>query len=700
MRTLFLVCALCFFMACHTLQAQDITLTPNNGSTNCLAVVSSLGNQAFFINAPEVIGCSENLILRDRETSVVWHRSDPKSSWRTGWSWPGHVTYSLALTPHVDYVDAEMTITNDSRSNWTNVFSSNCLNTTAACQFVDRKLERTYMSKHGAPFRMDSTNRINTGSSPFAQFYLNEGYGPVSPFIKGLSATSPDKTDDSYIVTMAADGLSYVAATSPKSAFLFNDIDRCCIHSAANFGDIPAGQFASVTCRFYFAHGSLDDFLVRFRREVKGTALLEPADGRVYHGAQLMNFESTADPLAGYLGALNDETIQPAVRGIFFSIPGTRGPAKALGELGSFFKAADSIGYIPELSLFLVSTIATDSAIAHTTQYDAVIDSIITLSKSYGKRMFLRIGGEFNGAGPGWNGGGYHPYDYVTMFRKIVDMYAARGFRDSVATIWCYYPAAANDFDVVDGRGARWYPGDAYVDWFGLDLFNTQDFDMALPDSSRGVITRKGKSERFLAMARAKGKPVYMSETSAAFTNITPDSADSDADWKSWFVNFWNFISAHTEIKGYSYINTNWPERAYPNWGDARINSSPFITQWYRTEMKNPKYIHLPVKGTVAAEGIAGRPDGIVLRQNHPNPFATSTTIRFTLPSQSDVSVRIFDALGREVRSLHRTTAHTGQNLITWDGLDNSGAAVPAGMYICLLRAGNKVGTRSMLLAR
>jgi len=326
--------------------------------------------------------------------------------------------------------------------------------------------------------------------------------------------------------------------------------------------------------------------------------LLEPEDGKVYHGVQLMTYESGNDPIGPYLAALNDSTIQPAVRGFFMSIPGERGPDKSLVGLKNFFHASDSIGFIPELSLFFIGKTATDSAIAVTNQHDRIIDSIITLAKDYGKKMFLRIGGEFNGAGAGWNGGGYHPYLYVTAFRKIVDMFSARGLRDSIAVNWCYEPDAANDFDSVDGRGARWYPGDNYVDWFGLDVFDSSHFDQRLPDFFRGSITKKGKSERFLAMARSKGKPVYMSETSAKAVNISSDNMDGINDWNNWFSKFFEFIDAHKEIKGYGYINANWPTGAYPGWGDARIQNSPFVTAKYIEEMKKSKYIHLPVKIT------------------------------------------------------------------------------------------------------
>jgi len=114
-------------------------------------------------------------------------------------------------------------------------------------------------------------------------------------------------------------------------------------------------------------------------------------------------------------------------------------------------------------------TYGIDSLIAYSTQYDARIQSFIDVVRAHGKPVMLRIGGEFSGW---WNG--YHPYAYPVAFRKIVNMFRASGVTN-VAFVWCYEPAAADDFDAVDSNGnAKWYPGDGYVDWFSIDLFASQ----------------------------------------------------------------------------------------------------------------------------------------------------------------------------------------------------------------------------------
>lgn len=311
-------------------------------------------------------------------------------------------------------------------------------------------------------------------------------------------------------------------------------------------------------------------------------AMLEPPDGRVYHGVG--QYQQGVDD---YIAAMED-TSKPILVKLYFDIPGTRGQNYA--ALRQSLARERAAGRIVELSLGLQDgRSGTDSVIAVSTRHDAIIDSVAKIVREHNAPLFVRPGFEFNGS---WFG--YHQYLYVTAFRKIVDRFRAAGV-DSAAYVWCYYPSgAANDFDSINARGALWYPGDEYVDWFGLDLFNASDFDLELPAFVRGTITAKGKSERFLATARLKQKPVLLSETSAKGTEITASEEDGITDWKAWFEKFFAFIDAHGEIKGFNYINWDW--RAYATWstwGNARIDSNAYILAQYRQEMRRSKYIHL-----------------------------------------------------------------------------------------------------------
>ncbi len=95
--------------------------------------------------------------------------------------------------------------------------------------------------------------------------------GTESVFVRGFGATSPDRTDGSWIVTLSEPAGAYMAATALDAAFLFDNSDRCCIHTAPSFGDIGPSESSTTASRLYLAQGTLDDFLRRLdadRREL------------------------------------------------------------------------------------------------------------------------------------------------------------------------------------------------------------------------------------------------------------------------------------------------------------------------------------------------------------------------------------------------------------------------------------------------
>ena len=100
-----------------------------------------------------------------------------------------------------------------------------------------------------------------------------------------------------------------------------------------------------------------------------------------------------------------------------------------------------------------------------------------------------------------------------------------------------------------------------------------------------------------------------------------------------------------------------------------------------------------------------GLPENITLMQNYPNPFNPSTTIAFAVPTSSLVTIRVYDILGREVRTLLKGVQNGGHSQVTWDGTNNSGARAASGIYYCRLETSLPNGTtrtssRKMLLLK
>jgi hypothetical protein len=88
------------------------------------------------------------------------------------------------------------------------------------------------------------------------------------------------------------------------------------------------------------------------------------------------------------------------------------------------------------------------------------------------------------------------------------------------------------------------------------------------------------------------------------------------------------------------------------------------------------------------------------LKQNYPNPFNPSTTIEFLLAEGGDISLAIYDILGRKIRTLQDGYLNTGSYTLVWDGKDDSGADVPSGTYFCRLTTVSISESKRMVLIR
>lgn len=322
-------------------------------------------------------------------------------------------------------------------------------------------------------------------------------------------------------------------------------------------------------------------------------AKFEPPEGRVVHG--LGQWESYNVTYSAQLSA----ALQPASELLFTVIGDTpRGwePEKFAASLA----AIDARGRIPLIDIALRGLKPTDAQIAalpdplygidheiaNGTKYDGRLQDVANALKAFKKPVMMRIGGEFSGW---WNG--YHPYEYPKAFRKIVAMVRAAG-ASNVAFVWCYEPAASDDFDAKNAAGAnKWYPGADVVDWFSIDLFATAD--VGGPATGHGGLTPYGRTLKFLNMAVAESKPVVIAESAPMQFDITK-STDATAAWDNWFTPYFGLISARPEIKWFVYISYDWTKAGDYNaqgWKNNDLASSSLLGA-YKTELGKAKYLH------------------------------------------------------------------------------------------------------------
>ena len=92
--------------------------------------------------------------------------------------------------------------------------------------------------------------------------------------------------------------------------------------------------------------------------------------------------------------------------------------------------------------------------------------------------------------------------------------------------------------------------------------------------------------------------------------------------------------------------------------------------------------------------------DKAELMQNNPNPFNPSTSIKYYIPQAMDVTIKIYDVLGREVTTLINKQATTGYHVVYWNGRDSYGRSVASGVYLYRLTAGTFSETKKMNLLK
>jgi hypothetical protein len=128
--------------------------------------------------------------------------------------------------------------------------------------------------------------------------------------------------------------------------------------------------------------------------------------------------------------------------------------------------------------------------------------------------------------------------------------------------------------------------------------------------------------------------------------------------------------------------------------GGARTFDTPWdmpLDVWSNSE----KPEETAPEGWVSVKEIPGNPQTYALEQNFPNPFNPSTKIRFSIPEQGLVTLKVFNLLGEEIATLINTEMTTGSY-----EADFRGTEISSGIYFYTLTADNFISTKKMILLK
>ncbi len=136
-------------------------------------------------------------------------------------------------------------------------------------------------------------------------------------------------------------------------------------------------------------------------------------------------------------------------------------------------------------------------------------------------------------------------------------------------------------------------------------------------------------------------------------------------------------------------------------------------TYWYKLEdvsLNGNVLEHGPVKITIAAqkgffEKLSGQtvPKTVTLYPNFPNPFNPVTHIVFAIPQNKEnnlVTLTVFDLNGKKIKNLLHQRLSSGKYELRWEARDSRGRNVSSGMYLLVLKVGNTLKSRKLLLLK
>lgn len=156
----------------------------------------------------------------------------------------------------------------------------------------------------------------------------------------------------------------------------------------------------------------------------------------------------------------------------------------------------------------------------------------------------------------------------------------------------------------------------------------------------------------------------------------------------------WCYYVRHVQSTPSDYLKAEY------NWWDA---NPPSATRFSGLVDRSPCLSSEPLPKLAPGypeEVVANRPDGFEIAQNYPNPFNPSTTISFSIPISSHVSVTVYNVLGQQVNQVFAGDLPEGSHRLVWDGRNASGIPVASGVYFYTVVAGTYSEARKMVVLK
>jgi hypothetical protein len=242
-----------------------------------------------------------------------------------------------------------------------------------------------------------------------------------------------------------------------------------------------------------------------------------------------------------------------------------------------------------------------------------------------------------------------------------------------------------------------------------VGLFFDWDINLSAADYARYDVSRKMGIVQNSSSAPSQLAASRLLSSNAA---VSYRAIDNPAEIYDGFSDLekWNFMSGGLQTQSLNNVDIS----TLLSEGPISIPPGGTVTVAFaivggnsltELESNSDNLLNLWNSGGTAIEPVqtASIPDRYELAQNYPNPFNPTTNISFQMPKAGNVSLKIFNIVGQEVRNLESDYLTTGTYQAIWDGKDNFGKSVASGVYFYQLSVqgeDNLTLTRKMMLMK
>ncbi len=303
---------------------------------------------------------------------------------------------------------------------------------------------------------------------------------------------------------------------------------------------------------------------------------------------------------------------------------------------------------------------------------------------------------EYNGSNSWWSSGGGYKADKIAG-RVVCGDFDNDGFKDDIAAFYDYgnnvtkihvWKSTGSSFQFT-GTTTGWWNSSAYNATKITGRVISGDFDRDGKHDDIATFYDYGSDVTKIHVWKSTGSSFQFtgavtgwwnsSEYNATKVTGRVISGDFDRDGKhDDIATFYDYGSNLTKI------------HVWKSTGSS-FQFTGAVTGWWNSSLYSPKVIGEDQTDEVGKN----YPTQYELFNNYPNPFNPTTTIKYSLPKDGFVSIKIFTLLGKEVSSLVNKYKSTGIYTVNWNANNFS-----SGIYILKMESGNYIKTRKLMLIK